>query len=230
MSGLTPDQIEFTNAFNQHRMLLAGFANCANAAELHVIRDGLYLALARDLCPAKYEPIQQKIVMSEGVAEATGTESGVAKMVHVARESSEWPALVAAVLAKATAVGSDLEGIWMTLEQGRLNWLKAASGAHGIKMTLRNQLKKDNAMESAGDVSDAKMIWIYSLCLNIESLSAAALAWAKLVQLPDPTKPLVGYKPELWDARKDEWRPLDSGAQAAAEAGGSNIKEAWNAE
>ena len=182
MTDLSPDQIEFTNAFNQHRMLLAGFAKCGSIDELHIIRDALYLALARDLCPAEYAPIQQKIVMTEGVAELTGTTSGVSNMVLLARESSDWQALVAVVLAKATSVGSDLEGIWQTLEQGRLIWLKAASAAHDIKMTLRNQLKKDNAMNSPGDVSDAKMIWIYSLGLNIETLKAAAITWAKVVQ------------------------------------------------
>ena len=212
-------------------MLLAGFAKCANAAELNVVRDSLYMALARDLCPEAYEPIQRKIVMTEGIAEATGTTGGITQMVEVARQSSEWPALVAAVLRKADSVGSDLEGIWMTLESGRLEWLKAASGAHQIKMTLREGLRKDNAMDSAGDVSDAKMIWIYSLCLNLESLKPAALAWAKLVALRDPTQPLLGpFQAQLWDPRKPEWRQLDLGAQAAAEAGGSSIEEAWNAE
>lgn len=230
MAGMTPDQIEFTNAFNQHRMLLAGFAKCANEEELHVVRDGLYLALARDLCRTAYEPIHRKIVMTEGVAQATGTDDGVAKMVEVARQSNDWPAMVHAVLAKAESVGSDLEGIWMTLEKGRLDWLKAASGAHGIKTKLREGLKKDKALDSAGDVSDAKMIWMYSLCMNLEKLKPSALAWAKMVVLSDPEKPLVGHKPELWDPRKEEWRPLDIGAQQAAEAGGSSIEEAWNAE
>jgi hypothetical protein len=229
-TDLTPDQIEFTNAFNNQRGTLAGFAKCANQEELDIVRDGFYLGLASDLCPKEYDPVSLHVVMDSKVAESVGTSEGFAETIQSARASEEWNELVQAVRQKANAVGSDLDDIWKTLEMGRLEWLGAATAAHGIKTLLKKGLEKDGTLEdSPGDVSDAKMIWIYGLCLNLPELKAAAITWAKVVGLPDPTKPLVGYNPTLWDPRKDEWRPLDLGAQAAAERGGSTLDEAWNA-
>ena len=228
---LTPEQIAFTNAFNNQRPLLAGFACCATAEELSVVRDGLYLGLGHDLCAgAEYEPVKRDIVMTTRVAETTRQVDGFATTITAARASDGWEALVAAVLAKAQAVGSDLEGIWKTLETGRLEWLQAASGAHKLKLLLREGLQKQCQDPSEGDVSDAKMIWMYALCLNIPSSKADALEWAKHVNMTDPEKPLVGYQPALWDARLDLWARLDLGAQAAAERGGSTIDDAWKAE
>lgn len=228
-ANLTPDQIEFTNAFNNQRVTLAGFSKCANKEELHKVRDGLYVGLASDLRLPEYDSVAADVIMDTRVADAAGMNAGFGQVIESARESSGWKDLVAAVEKKAEAVGSDLQSIWMSLENGRLEWLDAVSGAHSIKLLLKEALEKDGATDSIGDVSDAKMIWIYSLCLNIPKLKPFVEAWSKVVELEDMTRPLVGYKAELWDARKDEWRGLDIGAQVAAERGGSSIDEAWNA-
>lgn len=226
---LSPDQIEFTNAFNRQRGTLAGFAKCRSKIELDIVRDALYLGLARDVLPKAYEPIAYHVVTDSTVAAFTGTSEGMATMIAAARLSDKWNDMVQAVQDKAAAVGSDLEGIWKTLEQGRLQWLQAVEGVHSIKKTLNEALLKDNALDSSGDVSDAKMVWIYGLSLNICELKEAAALWSSIVQMPHPTQPLVGYNATLWDSRKDEWRPLDLGVQAAAERGGSTLEDAWNA-
>ncbi|CAJ1964225.1 unnamed protein product [Cylindrotheca closterium] len=227
--SMTPDQIEFTNAFNRQRVTLAGFAQCANKEELHKVRDGLYIGLASDLRLPEYDTVATDVIVDERVADSVVTGSGYGQMIETARESAGWKDLVDAVDKKAEAVGSDLQGIWMGLENGRLEWLNAINGAHTIKVLLKEGLEKDGATNSPGDVSDAKMIWIYGLCLNIPKLKPFVEAWCKVVELDDMTRPLVGYKADLWDARKDEWRALDIGAQVAAERGGSSIDQAWNA-
>ena len=78
-----------------------------------------------------------------------------------------------------------------------------------------------------GDVSDAKMIWMYAICHGLAKSRAHAAAWAELVGMHDETQPLKGYAPEKWDPRTAEWAPLDLGAQAAAERGGTSLDEAW---
>ena len=227
--SLTSDQIEFTNAFNRQRVTLAGFAACANIEELHKVRDGLYIGLASDLRLPEYDSVAADVIVDERVADSIIGGTGYGPMIEAARASSGWKDLVSAVDRKAEAVGSDLHGIWMSLENGRLEWLNAVNGAHQIKVLLKKGLEEDGATKSAGDVSDAKMIWIYGLCLNIPRLKPFVEAWCKVVKLEDMARPLVGYKAEFWDARKDEWRALDIGAQVAAERGGSSIDEAWNA-
>jgi hypothetical protein len=233
---MTPDEIAFTNAFNTQRATLAGFSTCQSLEELQVVRDGVYLGLAQELALPQYLIVQDDIVTNVQVAETAGTAEGFASLIQVARQSHGWHDLCLAVDAKAQAVGSDLSGIWKTLEQGRLEWLQAASAAHTMKVLLQkglSQAEQDNEVPSPsldGDVSDAKMIWIYCLALNISELQGAAETWAKtVVALDDNTKPLVGYTAILWDSRKAEWRPLDVGVQAAAERGGSTLEEAWNA-
>jgi hypothetical protein len=165
-----------------------------------------------------------------------------------------WKDLVETILKIGNAVGSDLESIWKILEDGRLNWLRAVSAAHPIKVLLKKALEVEGAVDSAGDVSDAMMVWIYSICLGLaegdsskpeteEEASAAKDAkdaarkqmgiavdsWATAVNMIDKHNPLKGYQAELWDPRRDEWRALDLGAQEAAESGGANILEAWKA-
>jgi hypothetical protein len=112
------------------------------------------------------------------------------------------------------------------LEKGRLEWLNAASHAHQIKLTLRSAVEGDSGTE--GDVSDAMMVWMYALALNIPSLSAVADKWANKVEMEDRTRPLLGYKADKWDPRTEEWRAVDLGVQEAAEMGGmDDIKAAW---
>lgn len=226
MASLSPEEIEFTNAFNANRLVLGGFVTCSNKEELDLIRDGWYLALAADLCPDEYEPVRLHVIADETVSAAYQTASSFQRTVESSTKSDRWENLMEALKKKAMAVGTDLESMWMGLETGRLEWLAAASGAHGIKVTLKESLKKDKD-HTVGDVSDAKMVWIYSLALSIPELADAAAAWRKLVELPEKTTPLVGYTAELWDPRKEEWAPLDLGVQAAAERGGSSIDQAW---
>ena len=153
------------------------------------------------------------------------------EMVVVARSNKQqWDSLVNAVHTKAQEVNSDLVAIWKTLEDGRMEWLRAVSAAHPIKVLLKDALQKDNATDSIGDVSDAMMIWIYALCINIPDIEKVATVWAtEVVQMENVRNPLQGYKTELWDPRKEEWYPLDVGAQTAAEAGGTTLQDAWNA-
>ena len=40
---------EFTAAFNKNRTVLASFAKCESEAELHAVRDGFYLGMAKAL-------------------------------------------------------------------------------------------------------------------------------------------------------------------------------------
>mmetsp|Transcript_13092 Transcript_13092/g.19976 ORF Transcript_13092/g.19976 Transcript_13092/m.19976 type:complete len:228 (-) Transcript_13092:306-989(-) len=227
MSDLTPDQIEFTNAFNLQRTTLAGFAKCQNQEELDIVRDAFYLGLARDLLPMEYQRVSAKVVTDSAVADTVGTSDSMANMIQSARTSPGWDDLIEAVHHKAAAVDSDLEGIWKTLEEGRLEWIKAVNGAHPIKELLKKTLAEKDSME--GDVSDAKMIWIYGVSLNLKQLQEHAATWARVAKISNPTQPLIGYKEKLWDPRLDEWRPLDLGVQAAAERGGSTLEEAWNA-
>ena len=164
-------------------------------------------------------------------AQANNSDGGaLTRTVISARKSPAWDNLTRAVKAKAYEVGSDLDAMWMSLENGRMQWLEAASAAHSVKVMLQTGLENQcGGAPTEGDVSDAKMIWMYALSLNVPSLQAEREAWQKVVQMEDGTRPLVGYKAELWDARLPEWAPLDLGVQAAAEAGGSNIEEAWRA-
>lgn len=164
------------------------------------------------------------------VSQPNSDGGALTRTVQSARKSPAWDNLIRAVKAKAYEVGSDLDAIWMTLENGRLQWLEAASAAHPLKVMLQTGLDNQcGGTPSEGDVSDAKMIWMYALSLNLPSLQAEREAWQKVVKMEDGTRPLVGYQAELWDARLPQWAPLDRGVQAAAEAGGSNIEEAWKA-
>jgi len=247
----TSDEIFFTNVFNAHRSVLTGFSHCSNRTDLHLIRDAFFLGMASDLCPNEYEPVRNRIVLDPRVAAVASSSStsssstddtetdtttnsspndALTRTVESARKSPAWDHLITTVKAKAYEVGSDLDEIWMTLENGRMEWLNAASSAHGIKVTLRSALDSQcGGMPTDGDTSDAMMIWMYALSLNIPSLEKERVAWQRVVKMDDPTRPLVGYNAELWDARKEEWRPLDLGVQAAAERGGSSLQEAWKA-
>mmetsp|Transcript_9143 Transcript_9143/g.13831 ORF Transcript_9143/g.13831 Transcript_9143/m.13831 type:complete len:232 (+) Transcript_9143:89-784(+) len=227
-TNLTQDEIFFTNAFNAQRMTLAGFATCSSREELHIVRDGFYLSLASDLNLDEYDPVREAIVTNESVAEAVKSTTSFQTTVEVARKSPHWDDLMKAVKAMAASVGSNLEEIWETLEKGRLEWLAAASAAHGIKTMLKSALDNQCGGAMDGDISDAKMIWIYSLARSIPSLLKEAEAWRMAVGMNDGTRPFVGYNQNLWDPRKLEWAPLDRGMQEAAERGGSSITEAWS--
>ena len=140
-----------------------------------------------------------------------------------ARASPNWLDLLTALHDKSADVGSDLNNIWQTLETGRLEWLGAVAAAHPLKAILKEARSKDkNRTEK--DVVDMKMVYIYALSLSIESLANEAEAWRKVVRMENKTNPLQNYNGDLWDPRKDEWRPLDLGVQEAAERGGSSAQ------
>lgn len=220
---MTPDQIEFTNAFNGRRNTLTAFSSCNTQEQLRIVRDGFYLELAHDVCPREYAVVRIGIVTDENVATAAG--KGILDLfrttVESARKSEGWDVMVQALLAKAVSVGSDLEAIWMKLETGRMEWLAAVNAATPIKTTLLNALEKDENKTEV-DIMESKMVWIYSMALSIPSLSNAVKQWQKLVQMKDANRPLIGYQQELWDCRKNEWAPLDLGVQAAAERAGTS--------
>ena len=73
------------------------------------------------------------------------------------------------------------------------------------------------------------MVWIYALGRSLPALRGDADAWAAAVAMADPAKPLANYDAAAWDPRRPEWRPLDVGAQAAAERGGTTLPDAWTA-
>ena len=221
-------EISFTNAFNAQRGTLAGFAKCKNREELHMVRDGFWLGLAREICPEAYQPVKKQIVEDFRVAAAAGTSGGFAQTIESARGASGWSELVAAVFAEAEAVGSDLKTIWEGLETGRLEWLNAVARAHALKVKLKDALKRDGD-SGEGDVQAAKMVWMYAVALNVPRLEKATPKWAEVAKITTPESPLVGYNSKLWDCRLPEWKPVDIGVQAAAERGGTNLDEAWSA-
>ena len=222
-SLLEKKEIEFTNAFNSNRATLAGFANCASREELHVVRDGFFLGLASELCPIEAVPVKQKIVQDMVAAQSGGFK----KTIESARLAHGWDAMLEALFSKALFVGTDLQSMWLGLEEGRIEWLTAVSAAHNIKVVLKTAVEKDGG--SVGDTSDAMMVWIYAICINVPRLKKECEAWATLVGMKNPMEPLNGYDSEKWNPRKKEWAPLDLGAQATADRGGSELKVAWEA-
>jgi hypothetical protein len=149
-------------------------------------------------------------------------------MITAARASEHWQPLIDALHTSAAAVGSDLDGIWMTLETGRLEWLGALNSAHQLKVLLKDALKTD-ASSTDKDEVDAKMVWMYAIALSIPQLSEVSQVWRGVVNMEDKMNPLKNYNVELWDCRKNEWAQLDLGVQEVAERGGSSVNDAWNA-
>eukprot|EP00536_Pseudo-nitzschia_multiseries_P000523 jgi/Psemu1/282395/fgenesh1_pg.6_\ len=305
----------FVAAFDKQRSTLAGFARCSNLQELHVVRDGFYLGMAKDLCPDEYKRVLVVVLKrkfgSNGSGSVGGFDTGIVEggnqgmlsmsfeeMVLAARacdddfendvhadgetnssgdaanddetkgssanaekdgtsfeaaadattENTEprrcyWKDLLGALFRVAETVGSDLESIWKTLEDGRMNWLRAVSAAHPVKVVLQKALAKDNNENANANASDAMMVWIYTLCVHLvatteeadtnatvdPTLKQSVDNWVVAVNMTDRYQPLKGYQSELWDPRRDEWRPLDIGAQEAAERGGADLLEAWKA-
>mmetsp|Transcript_25115 Transcript_25115/g.53393 ORF Transcript_25115/g.53393 Transcript_25115/m.53393 type:complete len:376 (-) Transcript_25115:168-1295(-) len=333
----------FVRAFDKQRSTLAGFARCSNLEELHVVRDGFYLGMAKDLCPDEYKRVlvmvlKRKFGSSNGNGNGDETNShndngcydtGIVpgenqgmlsmsfeEMVLAARvcdndneidthtdndnhnhnksnntntntntnENDEtkdtaaaattttttthnaiggdddatktttryWKDLLEALFRIAETVGSELESsVWKTLEDGRMQWLRAVSAAHPIKTILQKALALESKSKSEtndANTSDAMMVWIYTICVHLTTaaeeqeddddtdttttttqLKRAVDDWMVAVDMTDRFQPLKNYQAELWDPRRDEWRPLDIGAQEAAERGGADLLEAWNA-
>eukprot|EP00585_Thalassiosira_rotula_P025070 CAMPEP_0196237308 /NCGR_PEP_ID=MMETSP0913-20130531/6392_1 /TAXON_ID=49265 /ORGANISM="Thalassiosira rotula, Strain GSO102" /LENGTH=150 /DNA_ID=CAMNT_0041518845 /DNA_START=113 /DNA_END=565 /DNA_ORIENTATION=+ len=150
-------------------------------------------------------------------------------MVTAARASDGWENVLGALHAVATEVNSDLDGIWMTLEKGRLEWLGALNSAHPLKVILKDALKNDERTTER-DLMEAKMIYIYTLSLSLPAIDETHKAcWRKIVKMEDKLNPLKNYDGDLWDSRKEQWKHLDLGVQEAAERGGSSFNDAWEA-
>ncbi|OEU14566.1 hypothetical protein FRACYDRAFT_241114 [Fragilariopsis cylindrus CCMP1102] len=199
-TSCTPD--EFITAFNRQRTVLAGFAHCTTIEELHIVRDGFILGLAKDLCPDQYKSVlililrkqfasqqkQEKEQEQNGIHIPPETSSSETKTIGKGIEnehgmlSMSFEEMVLAARTcdennnsngndvddnDATSVGSDLESIWKTLEDGRLIWIRAVNAAHPMKVILKHALKENNTENNPGDVSDAMMVWIYCLCINL---------------------------------------------------------------
>lgn len=328
----TPDQ--FINAFNKQRTVLAGFAHCTTIEELHIVRDGFILGLAKDICPDQYKSVLILILRKQFATTSTSTpqeqkqeqeqqtDTSNNNVIHIPPETTTttktteneiendhgmlsmsfeemvlaaricddennnrndvddnagksscnkdddsstaaattaatknttcyWNDLIKSVKYTATSVGSDLDSIWNTLENGRMVWIRAVNAAHPIKLILKHALKENNTENSPGDVSDAMMVWIYCLCTNLVVRVEVGISetetesstvdetlillkndvnqWIIAVNIKDKYNPLQGYQSELWDPRINEWRSLDIGAQDAAERGGTTLFDAWNA-
>mmetsp|Transcript_8968 Transcript_8968/g.15587 ORF Transcript_8968/g.15587 Transcript_8968/m.15587 type:complete len:231 (-) Transcript_8968:340-1032(-) len=230
---MTPQEISFTNAFNANRPTLASFSKCASQDELHIVRDTFFIGMASQLCHQEYESFRVSLITDPtsftSIASTLNTPKGLEAMVTAARASDGWEALLSVLDTVATAVNSDLDDIWMTLEKGRLEWLGALNSAHPLKVILKDALDQDEKT-SDRDVLESKMIYIYALSLSLPSIEESSKeSWRKVVKMEDKTNPLKNYDADLWDCRKDEWRPLDLGVQAAAERGGSSFEAAWAA-
>lgn len=229
---MTPQEISFTNAFNLVRPTLALFSKCSSKDELHVVRDAFFIGMASQICPQEYGAMRLSMITDPvsftSIASSLNTPKGLEAMVVAARASDGWESLLGALHNVANEVNSDLDGIWMSLENGRMEWLGALNSAHSLKVILKDALKYDNG-RTEKDEMDSKMIYIYALSLSILALAESSEAWRKIVKMEDKTNPLKNYSGDMWDCRKDEWRPLDLGVQNAAERAGSSFNEAWEA-
>lgn len=222
----------FTEVFNRNRATLALFSKCTTKDELHIVRDAFFLGMASQLCPNEYESIRENLITDasafDAIASSINTDKGLETTVTAARASPHWLDLVTALHSVSDSVGSDLDSLWNTLEKGRLEWMGAVTSAHPLKVILKEALSKDKNKTEKDEV-DMKMVYIYALSLSIESLANESEAWRKVVRMENKANPLQNYNGDLWDPRKEEWRPLDIGVQEAAERGGSSFQAVWDA-
>lgn len=230
---MTPQEISFTNIFNINRPTLALFSKCSSKDELHIVRDAFFLGMASKICPQEYDSLRESMITDPtsftSIINSMNTPKGLEAMVTAARASDGWEGLLGALHAVATEVDSDLDAIWMTLEEGRFEWLCALNASHPLKVILKDALKQDEKTTDK-DRMEAKMIYVYTLSLSLPSIAETSKAcWRKVVKMEDKTNPLKSYNGDLWDCRKEEWRPLDLGVQEAAERGGSSFEDAWEA-
>eukprot|EP00928_Gymnodinium_smaydae_P041182 TRINITY_DN27878_c0_g1_i1.p1 TRINITY_DN27878_c0_g1~~TRINITY_DN27878_c0_g1_i1.p1 ORF type:complete len:257 (-),score=66.04 TRINITY_DN27878_c0_g1_i1:50-820(-) len=239
LAALTGDALrkaedEFTEAFNQNRAVLAGFSKCESALDLACVRDGFHLGMARALQLETYKPVEAHIVRDVAVGAAAAAGLDVFPVsVAAARRAPGWQAMVREVMQRAALADSDLAGIWKTLAVGRLEWLAATSATNQLRVTLRKALDEDATTDggdgqvAAGDLNDAKMVWMYALASQLPPCKETAAAWQAAAQIKDPLQPLEGFDPERWDPRLPEWASLDLAVQAAAERAGTSLDEAW---
>ena len=229
---MTPEEIEFTAAFNANRPTLALFSKCISKDELHIVRDAFFLGMASQLCLREYSTLRESMITDPtsftAIADNLNTPKGLEAMITAARVSDRWAHILAELHSVATRVNSDLDGIWSTLENGRLEWIRAINCAHPLKVVLKDTLRNDDD-RTEKDEMDAKMVYLYALSLSIPALEEISNTWRICVKMNDKMNPLADYDVDLWDCRKEEWAPLDLGVQEAAERGGSSFGDAWEA-
>ena len=219
-------EIEFTNAFNKQRVVLAGFAKCNTKEELHIVRDGFYLGMCRHLRLPLYNNVKETIIKDMKVAAASGTPGSFEQTIQSARSAPDFDKMIKSLFENAKLVNSDLPSIWLTLENGRLEWLETIKATHALKLKLKKHLK-DDKKSTARDVIDAIQVWCYGLCLANPKTRHVAEMWARAAKIETLDQPLNGYQQELWDPRRKEWAPVDLAAQAQAERGGTTLDAAW---
>eukprot|EP00943_MAST-04B_sp_MAST-4B-sp1_P007719 g7719.t1 len=199
-------EIEFTNAFNKQRVVLAGFAKCNSKEELHIVRDGFYLGMCRHLGLPLYKDVKDVIIKDMKVAAASGTPGSFEQTIKSARSAPAFNKMIESLFENAKLVNSDLQSIWLTLENGRLEWLEAIKATHTLKINLKKQLEADKG-STARDVIDAIQVWCYGLCLGNPKTRHIAEMWGRAAKIEVAQEPLKGYQQELWDPRRKEWAP-----------------------
>jgi hypothetical protein len=224
-SPLELAEVRFTNAFNNQRPTLAGFSQCYSLTELHVVRDSFFFNMAEELCEEEAKPVKQFIMDKFTQALVAGNMGSYQHTIMYATAAPGWTLLMESLDAKAALVGSDLKGIWKSLEDGRLEWLGAMNAAHEIKTQLQDAIEKDGNTDKAN--VEGMMVWMFSLALSIPSMQLEVATWAKAVGMKETSQPLLGYDAAKWDPRRPEWRPLDLGMQEAAEKAGDTLVGSW---
>ena len=85
-TSCTPN--EFIDAFNKQRTVLAGFAHCTTIEELHIVRDGFILGLAKDLCPDQYKSVLILILKKQFASQQKQEQEQEQNVIHIPPETS----------------------------------------------------------------------------------------------------------------------------------------------
>ena len=59
----TPQEIQFTNAFNANKPTLALFSKCNDKDELYIIRDSFFLGMGSLLCTQEYNDLREQMIV-----------------------------------------------------------------------------------------------------------------------------------------------------------------------
>jgi hypothetical protein len=80
---MTPEEQNFTAAFNRNRPTLALFSKCSTKDELHIVRDAFYLGMASQICKQEYESIRESLITDpssfDAIASSINTDKGLEK-------------------------------------------------------------------------------------------------------------------------------------------------------
>ena len=117
-------EIEFTNAFNKQRVVLAGFAKCNTKEELHIVRDGFYLGMCRHLRLPLYNNVKETIIKDMKVAAASGTPGSFEQTIQSARSAPDFDKMIK-IATKKRRIETDnkmfLELLKESMAKGRNN-------------------------------------------------------------------------------------------------------------